>query len=564
MPEPGLIRCQVCGQLKPLYLVETIRHNGQDIPTCRPCFTHEQRIRCCNGCDRLHYLEEIRMLPVINCEGEETGFELAYCTECIDNLHDCEQIEGRIVTRRATFYCDNCHREEYADEEHNQDTRHTVIDEGREQTWCESCFDENANYCSDCDQIYYDGDLIRVFEEYDIEEGYVNENSDFFICNSCREQRSDITYNDDLEEYIVISNNNNNGGNNNMNNWPIGALPDPNRIFMEHLDLEKATQICHLCRFNGERCSRCSKIRAEAKDKEETTLWIYDTEHCSYHTPDHEKFKHTILREPHERPYLYYGIELEVLFSNKADKVKVVHDFIVATNGLFVSEYDSSVDRLGNGAEFISRPLSYKKWMSPETRKLLAAGIKVLTDNGASIDQNDGCGLHVHLSRTFFEHNTKKKEKEIKNDIDWMFQIFQPEIEKISGRNYTDFCFAKKKMLERYIPDIKRGSGLNIEVKLKRGNLPSSENNHQNHHYAIVQTRRTIEIRTFKSTLDIDRILATIQFCRAIAHASRNMDINTKTTFGEIINCKEGPQLTELVNKLKLDTSKTFKTTLEV
>lgn len=162
------------------------------------------------------------------------------------------------------------------------------------------------------------------------------------------------------------------------------------------------------------------------------------------------------------------------------------------------------------------------------------------------------------------QQTQKKDKQQIKDDIDWIFQYYQKEIEAISGRPYTEYCTSKKDRIKESIPMLTADLGVNIVVSVKKGRLPSTNESNRNHHYAIVDTGRTIEIRTFKSTLDVDKILATIQFCRAIAHSARNMKLNSKTTFGDIIHYKEGAQLTQLVQKLKLDTTKKLKDTVEV
>lgn len=488
---------------------------------------------------------------------------IPYCSDCMVVCSDC----GRPIHRddatssiynEDTFFCDNCSTICDRCGIHVAYEQSVEIYGGDDRV-CQHCADEHYERCDRCDDLVDASEISTVF----MHQG--NENWDATYCEGCInnddriEEDGDGDYNIYLEEDRRMPEMP--FGRNIC--WPIGAVRDDNRIFQDHLDLEKARKRCPQCMHNVEPCSNCLEIQAKAKKKEEISLWVYDTQLCNYHDQDHARFKNTILRLPHEHPYLHYGIELEVVFDDKANKAKTVHDFIVATKGLFVAEYDRSVDMIGNGAEFISRPLSYKAWTSPDIRKLLEKGMEVLKENGAQVNQPKGCGLHIHMSLLFFEHNTKKKKKEIKDDIDWFFQIYQEEIEKISGREYTQYCFSKKERLKDIMPAISRHN-INLNLSIKRGNLPDSSRDHDNHHYAIVQTNKTIEIRTFKSTLDIDTIIATLQFCRAIAHAARNMKITSKTTFGDIISCKEGPELTELVTKLKLDTTKKFTNTLEV
>lgn len=488
--------------------------------------------------------------------GNVIGYEgRAYCHNCVTHCSDCsmavpnnelEEYDGHSYCRRCMTTCEDCGE--------NVPYAFTCrVGDGDEcdPIVCDSCRDEDYFRCEVCDR------LIHVSDGNDATLRYSTGNEvDTMVCDECVEHSGDI---DNEDGALIIYREDPF-----RNSYPTGAQNDPHRITREYYNLEKLRKRCPQCNFLPDACPDCKIIQAKARKEEELTLWVYDTQHCMYHDNFHNRFKTLKYRTKHEHPFLYYGIELEVIFSNKANKAKVVHDFIVATNGMFVSEYDSSVDRLGNGAEFISRPMSYKAWTSPEVRELLQRGFDVLQKNGAQVIQPDGCGLHVHMSLDFFTKNTEKDVDEIKNDIDWIFQTFQPEVEVISRRKYNNYCSSKVNRVKQFIPAILSVQGINLKMQLERGGLPSSIDSHDNHHYAIVMTRNTIEIRTFRSTIDVDTLLMTIQFCRAVAHASRNLTITEETTFGDIIHCKEGEELTRFVEKKKLDCSKKFKKVLEV
>lgn len=462
--------------------------------------------------------------------------------------------DGRRYHTSCTRLCQDC-------QEYCRESETCALDiHGEERIVCLDCRDDNYRRCECCNE-WVDAE-IEGLEEVIIRNG-IRTITEYW-CQNCIANEPNIRWDEEAEAYIYNTNTNRSNMEDRPITWQTGPMNDRNRIVQEFLDSEKSRKRCPNCMNEPEACSDCLKKQAEARKKEELTLWIYDTQHCNYHDSLHRRFKGLIYRMPHEHPYLYYGIELECIFGDNADKAKTVHEFIVATNGLFVSEYDSSVDRIGNGAEFISRPLSYKAWNSKKVQDLLKAGVEVLTKAGAKIDQPKGCGLHIHMSMPFFETNTKKKVSQIKDDIDWIFQYYQKEIEAISGREYSDYCMSKKDRIEKSLPMMSRDLGVNIGIRIKKGKLPSTLESNNNHHYAIVATPKTIEVRTFKSTLDVDRILATIQFCRAIAHTARNMKFTKDTTFGDIIHYKQGQQLTDLVQKLKLNTERKIKDTVEL
>lgn len=420
--------------------------------------------------------------------------------------------------------------------------------ESQDMYICDHCREEHYERCQFCDQLYD--------QENDEGSFVLNraDNCEYWACDRCMEEqnrRGRARYNEDAGRWEF---------------HPDGT--EEGNMFQEHLHPKVWNEIaeCPDCCGSNNRCARCLEKMAKEAKAEETTLWVYDTSPRSYHQSNHNHFKETKLRQPHEHPFLYYGVEWEVLFNSSVNINTITKEFIEATNGLFVAEFDRSVADQGNGIEFISRPLSYKKWMEESTYQLLQAGRAVLEKYHLLKPQPVGCGLHVHMSLQFFERNTKKSVKKIKSDIDWMFQIFQPEIEKISQRPYTKYCASKAYRLKQVMGNIRSGYGFNLnpQVTISKGNLTQSMGSGDTHHDAIIQTYKTIEVRTFKSPTEIEEILATIEFCRCIAHAARNMELNTKTTLGDIVWCKDSKYLPEFIKKTKVDTEKKFDNKLEV
>lgn len=180
---------------------------------------------------------------------------------------------------------------------------------------------------------------------------------------------------------------------------------DNRHIFQPVLD-EDFRARCEACETELEACSDCQRRQAEYKEKEETTLWVYDTSVREYHDGEHNRFKNLKYREQHEKPLLYYGMEIELVFNTDERVGEIAKDFIKATNGMFVAEFDRSVTNTGIGCEFISRPMSFKKWASPEVENLLKQGFEAIAKYNPLNPQPDTCGIHVHMSRVFFSKNT--------------------------------------------------------------------------------------------------------------------------------------------------------------
>lgn len=326
------------------------------------------------------------------------------------------------------------------------------------------------------------------------------------------------------------------------------------------------------CAYCGE-CEECLRNQAYNREYIETHSFIFDKEYRCYHNDSHNNFKGLLLRLPNEHPYLYYGVEIEVEFNSNYVRVYAQDDdyydddeysdngnnnweiqetlnrFSEITEGMFVYEHDGSLD---NGVECISRPTSYAYWTHPDTVKKLEEGFEFLREKGAMIHQPETNGLHIHLSRKFFDNGRTGLENRqtAYESFDWLFQKFQPEIEVLGGRKYTHYCASKAEKIRKSLIDDNycvRQYNVETEIKckLKKGGvLP------QNDHYSAVNlTSKTIEARVFKSTTDYKELLSCIELVRNMAHTVRDEDI--KRTLNDILHTKDNIYLDEYINKVK-------------
>lgn len=433
-------------------------------------------------------------------------------------------------------FCNNCRRYLNWDEDDYYNNT-----DGDDETYCNDCWhDLGGYYCPHCDCNHwnenYSEERVITYTPYN-PDGYEE-----YWCSECASQ--DAIWNEDESyyEYFVP------GVNNNMN---AAVHKNPEGIKPE---------ICELCKANHTirkgNCEKCLKNQAYNKELRETTLWVYDTRFARqgwYHPGDHIPFKSTLYRDKGEHPFLYYGMEIEIGF--KAENMQstleaIAEHFIELTNGMFVAESDSSI---GNGIEFISRPTSYKMWTKPETIQILRKAFEYLKEQGAFAEQPDTNGIHIHMSRKFFERNTEKKPLEINKDLDWVFQYYQPEIEIISQRKFTQFCESKMDQIKKYIGSNLRydmdklGAKISLNAELNKSIL---QNGRHNHHAAITMRDETVEVRCFKSSINVDTIISYIEFVRNIAHTVRNKDIKN-LTLEQILESKESPRLDTYIYNLK-------------
>lgn len=324
--------------------------------------------------------------------------------------------------------------------------------------------------------------------------------------------------------------------------------------------------VCKSCSDDGlshGTCKTCLENQAYNREVLETTPFVFDTDFANYHSSDHDFIKALPLRLPNEHPYLYYGIELEIEFDdcsvncrdygddydneeNNFGYEEVLERFSEICP-LFIYEHDGSLD---NGIEFISRPCSYAFWTSDKTVKMLKEGMEYLRGQGAFVDQPTGNGFHIHVSRKFFDNGDTKltDRRNAYTKFDWLFQIFQPELEVLGRRNYTEYCEGKASKLRQELRPWNWSSRYNVELSAKCKLKEGGEMAREDHHSAVTVSGHTIEGRIFKSTTDYKEILATIEIMRNMSHAVR--DNNIDTSFNEILHSTDNLYLDEYMTKI--------------
>jgi len=330
--------------------------------------------------------------------------------------------------------------------------------------------------------------------------------------------------------------------------------------------------VCKSCKDDGFDyagvCETCVKNRAYNIEYLHTHTFIYDTDFDCYHSCHHNAIKGLVLRLPNEHPYLFYGIEVEVEFDRDCVSIysdddgecdnysiqRILDKFSDITDGLFIYEHDSSLD---NGVELISRPCSYAFWTSGETIEKLKKGFEYLREQGAMIEQPDTNGLHIHISKKFFDKGITDSAERTAcyTNFDWVFQKFQPEIEKIGCRKYTSYCQSKMDKIKHDLNGswASRTYGAKIkgvcEIEKENSTIPRGD-----HSSAVNSDDMTVEVRVFKSSTDYKQILAYIELVRNVAHAVRDTDM--KLSLNEILHTKDNKFLDTYLQQIKMECGK--------
>lgn len=328
--------------------------------------------------------------------------------------------------------------------------------------------------------------------------------------------------------------------------------------------------ICKSCKADGFTecgvCETCLKNQAYNIEWLETHSFIYDDEPGCYHENSHKYWKCLPLRLPNEHPYLYNGIELEIgfeddyVYEDDYDDERVMSDYFRETlaevakiwDGLFVYEDDST---LTEGYEFISRPMSYAYMTSDEFIAKLSKGLEYLKSRGARVNQPTNHGMHIHLSKKFFEHGNITDAHKAYQNFEWVFSFWQDEMEKLGRRKLTQWCESRKDKFQKQFSHFMSNQGQNPDSGMKgvmrKGNTDIPFDDHSS---AVNSDANTIEVRTFKSTIDYKEILASVEIVRNIAHAVRDDDINK--SLDEILHTKDNKFLDEYIAKRKLECAK--------
>lgn len=316
-----------------------------------------------------------------------------------------------------------------------------------------------------------------------------------------------------------------------------------------------------------------------------TSLWLDDNHRRlnGYHGVDNDT-KYCQLHLKNEKPYLYQGIELEITwddevvdgyngerfdeygdyddygdYDNEGNYIpdtynfninEVVCEALKKAQGLFTAEQDGSLQH-GYSAEFVSRPLSTQAWHSPQIKAILKDFTDYLKSTGAMVNQPEGNGFHIHVSRKFFEANPacNRNHEEVARDMNWIFQKFQNEIEAIGGREYNTWCASA-------VMDIKSSIANRYGMVIDKAHLEKKNLNvpYADHHRCFITSDSgyTYEARVFHSTLDPQQILACIEFMRNISHGARENALEGKT-FNQIARYKDSPNLLAVIRNARAE-----------
>ncbi len=528
-----LVDCEYCGEDS---LDEDEQYRVEDIILCESCFDASTYV--CSNCDE-PYLNENLIEVTYSIRHYGTT---SICKDCIDQISD-EQIQFDKFAGNYIIY----------DEDESQNTKTVIIykPSDREWNWINIKHDENTEDV----KIY----LRRI--------GHYRDNIGVYLANFKLPNRVNGVEVDTQLTPAQISSVTSllRRQTTEENNLPTVRMPESRCLNIHKTTEEEMNQ------GNGVYCVNCIKTplmqrleqsgeydtpsylteRAKFIDQLETSLTVQKIKPDNYHAALHDNFKNRKYRLPDERPYLYYGAEIEIDLPQGRNRVVFAETICMVSEGLFVAERDASIP---NGVEFITRPMSYKAWTSEKVVKLLDKVFDIMDKWGVNTIDQRNSGLHIHMSKKFFNNSKTKTTDQQLQDLAWIFEFYNKEISQFSRRELNEFCQTREYKVKQQLSKRSDFRNIKMKIQLEKDGLIKSAGSGDSHHHIIAETHETVEIRSFKTVTDTNTLLAAVEFSRNIAHYVRNYTTKGRN-LQQILSAKDSPHLDRYMKQQKLNFS---------
>ena len=287
-------------------------------------------------------------------------------------------------------------------------------------------------------------------------------------------------------------------------------------------------------------CNNCIENRRTRRNAPEHSTSVELHGYCYKPNPI---FYHSENETFESIKYKLYGVEIEVDTNERLDEDYLCDEIVVPVSKVVPKFVDKMYVKTDGslscrGLEFVSMPMSVKYhkencgW-EKAMKKLVSLGYR-----GHNID---GCGLHVHINKAAFlsdegmkqlynsqfkhgedgavscEHNygnshfSNKHIAELDENITkfvFLFEHFWDIMLKFSRRKASRLSYC-----ERY------GTPRELDMK----NMKDRVSNDGSRYRSVnVTTSHTVEVRLFRSTLNFNTFIASVQLCDAMVDLARS------------------------------------------
>lgn len=202
----------------------------------------------------------------------------------------------------------------------------------------------------------------------------------------------------------------------------------------------------------------------------------------------------------------YLGFELEVeLPSGDSLKPTASHtNDLIGERGFL--KYDGSLD---NGFELVTMPHTLEEYMS----KFPFTALDELRESGFRSWDTDTCGFHIHVSRATFGMRLKDTQPTQGRKDAHMLRFTKliydnrRQVKRIAGRSSDRWAS---------FDDVGR-----LTEKIKTGHQANGRYSAVN-----ISSKRTLEIRVFKGSLNVRRVKAYLQFVHSTVEYTRELHVS--------------------------------------
>lgn len=467
-------------------------------------------------------------LETIVCEECGKELELIDAYEITNENHVCEAC----LEEKGYSKCEECGT--YHPEKELTETVNGLV--------CEDCIEkEDYVQCRECGDWVFECDSRHDSCNHDDVCDSCFENKNFIVCEDCGE----------ITEYYVVANKNSRyeiyvcescADNNYEQCSDCGEYVNDRYTWASNDDVV----ICDSCSDNWYVCEDCERIESTDDIYYSESRQVHLCENCFNESEEESglygySYKPSPifhkLEEENQENALFMGLELE---ADNGDNIGEVVGDIHSVLDFTYCKKDSSLD---NGLEIVSHPCTLQYHLSQKSN------YKETFENMISNDWQGydagTAGYHIHINKNFFGENEDSQDLGIAKLMLLTNILWDNGLVNFTRRTNSQLNQWAKKCDILDNEDLTREEIEIIkECKSQRGR-----------YYAInISNRNTIEFRLYRSTLNINTFIASLQFTSNIVNLVKETslrDIN-KITMLDILNYNKYDELEQYYIERKL------------
>ena len=366
-----------------------------------------------------------------------------------------------------------------------------------ERKICSSCVsDLGLQICSQCKEVLTPENKVTINR---------GRSDEFHVCNSCFEQGRNNTFFvcDDCGEVFTLDHCSENDGN---------------------------IRICDNCVSNWTYCLDCGDLVRRSEEN-----YFGGNYFCERHNPKNVPIqRYGFKPEPtfFGEGNLYMGVELEIDggYNPESTAKELKNDCIYC-------KHDGSLG--SNGIEIVTHPCTLKYH---EEEFNWGRIVQVAHEHGYQSHQIGTCGLHVHVNRNFFGSGDEADARIAR--IMLFFQEHWGNIVKFSRRRLGDLSHWANKP---YTTISKEDTEYIAARKAREEKM-----NTRRYQAVNLQNDNTVEFRVFRGTLNVNTLIATLQFVDGLCRYVMNHNIEQiySMPWSDVVKSAEFDRL-ELTRYLK-------------